>query len=365
MPGITSFQFIDSNGRVIGSQDPDLLVMPASNMKVVSGYAAYRLLGRDHVFMTHFSLKGNALCVHGDPTFLLDGPKLLEIGRAISAGNPKIEEIVLDNSLMDQTPYGPGWTIDDRKYTYQSKIAPFSVNEGSTTGHNPPLDRLSDPHGEKLKPVRNQARFFAESLWKALGLNSEVHYRLGKDSGGKVVHTYSVTLIDLLKHTESVSCNFSIEVLTKLLPYKTQGVKGTWKRGINAITRVLKGLGLDLDELKFMDGSGLSRLNLLTTEFLSRLVYKISQSEDRDFLKLLPSSGTGTLSKRFPDLADYGINAKTGSIKYCSSLTGFSRKTGISFSIVINNYTDGPGSLPEKVDHILRTELKKIGQMRF
>lgn len=361
MPGITSFQFIDRDGKVIASQEPDLLVMPASNMKIVSGYAAYRLLGKDHVFRTHFSVKGNSLLVSGDPTFLLDGPKMMEIGSQISAVFPKIDEIVLDTSAMDSSPYGQGWMIEDRMYTYQARIAPFAVNEGSTTGRHPALNELVDPHSEKMKPVGNQEKFFAEALWKSLGLKGEVQYRHGRETGGKTVFTYSVTLAELLRHIESVSCNFSIEVLTKLLPNKLDGVKGTWKGGIKAIYGVFKDLGMEADELKIMDGSGLSRLNLLTTGFLSRLVHTISRSEDSGFLELLPSSGIGTLSSRFPDLAEYRINAKTGSIEYCSSLTGHSRTTGTSFSIVINHSTEDSGALPGRIDEILREEIKKVG----
>ncbi len=361
MPGITSFQFMDNDGRVLESQNSDILVMPASNMKVVSGYAAYRLLGKDHVFRTVFSVSGKSLFVSGDPTFLLDGPKLIEIGEEIRSTGNGIDEIVLDTSCMDKVPYGPGWMIDDRKYTYQAKIAPFSVNEGSSPGHETSLSSLTDPHGEKMKPVGNQLRFFAEALWKSIGLNGKADYRIGRAGGGDVLYTYSVVLADLLKHIESVSCNFSIEVLTKLLPYKTDGVRGTWRRGVKKVYGVMSELGLDTGEIKILDGSGLSRLNLLTTDFLSSLIHKISVSGDRDFLKLLPSSGMGTLSSRFADLGQYGINAKTGSIEYCSSLTGYSHKTGTSFSIVINHFTESSGPLPEKVDNILRAELAKIG----
>lgn len=360
MPGIVSYQFLNSNGEIISNQNPDMLLMPASNMKIVSGYGAYSILGRDYLFNTDFSIKGNTLQVSGDPTFLLSGPKLQEICNRIRERNPHIERLVLDTSCIDSKPYGSSWMIGDRKYTYQSKISPFSVNEGSIPPDLSDLEGLNDPHGEKMKPAQNQVKFFSQVLWKGLGLDGEAKYSTGKIEETTPVFTYSTRLEEVLTHIESVSCNFSIEVLTKLLSHKLDGKTGTWKRSIKAIYGVMKNLGLNIDEIKIEDGSGLSRLNLLSTGFLSNLIYRISRSDDSEFIKLLPQTGIGTLQKRLHDLDELSIHAKTGSIEYCSSLSGYVDKLGISFSVIINHFTEKDENLPNVVDEIIRENLPQL-----
>ncbi len=361
MPGIVSYQFLDKNGNVLCSQNPQTLIMPASNMKLVSGFSAYRLLGSDYVFKTTFSVKGDKLIVSGDPTFLLDGPKLLEIGNTISESNCEIREIILDTSSLDFLPYGSGWMIEDRKYTYQARIAPFSVNEGSVHAGDHELEKLIDPHMESLKPVQNQLRHFSQSLWKAIGLSGKAKYSIGSETGGKLLFTYSVSIKDVIKHIEEVSCNFSIEVLTKLISFKMDGKKGTWKRSIKCIYKAMKEMNLDTSEIRIQDGSGLSRLNLLTTDFLSNLVLQIAKSDEKEFLKLLPSPGSGTLKERLPELKESGMHAKTGSIAYCSSLTGYIEKLGVSFSIAINHSPEPDNLLPKMVDEILLGEIRALG----
>ncbi len=360
MPGIVSYQFLGPDGSVLSSQNADTLVMPASNMKVVSGFSAYKLLGRNHDFETRFSIIGSKLIVSGDPTFLLSGPELQKIGNEIKAKSSIIKEIVLNTSCMDSSPYGSGWMIEDRKYTYQSKIAPFTVNEGSIPSGEVNVGKLIDPHSESLVPVQNQHMFFAQALWDAIEIPGKLRYVVGNETGGELLFKYTKPLTEVMRHIEEVSCNFSIEVLTKLISNKRDGRRGTWKRGIQEIYGVLKGMGLDTGEIKIVDGSGLSRLNLLSTNFLSNLVYRISKSNEKEFLKLLPSSGMGTLKSRLKTVEELGINAKTGSIAYCSSLTGFVEKLGVSFSIVINHSPEPDKNLPGKVDEILLRELQKL-----
>lgn len=353
MPGIISYQFLDRDGNVLSSNNSNTLLMPASNMKIVSGFSAYRILGRNYVFKTDFSVAGEKLIVSGDPTFLLNGPRLLELAKAIGEKASGVKEIILDTSCMDSKPYGDSWFIGDRKYTYQSKISPFSVNEGSFAGRETDLDQLTDPHAEKLKPVGNQLKFFAESLWKALGFSGKPVYRTGKRIQGKQVFSYEVPLVDLIRHIETVSCNFSIEVLTKLISHKVDGRRGTWNRSLKMIYGVLKQLGFNTAELRIKDGSGLSRLNLLTTGFLSTLVHRIQISGDRDFLKLLPAPGEGSLKTRLGNFKERGLHAKTGSIEYCASLTGFIERDQVSFSIIINHSEIPDELLPAKIDEIL------------
>ncbi len=357
MKGIFAYTFLDSKGNTIASQNGQLPLMPASNMKIVTGYAAYRLLGKDFRFKTTFTADEGRFSVSGDPTPLLDGPTLKDIIGQLSGNLGKFPEITFEKSPIDSVAYVPTWELEDRKYTYQSKISPFSVNEGSVPKGIGSLDisKLVNPHGSEHRPARNPARLF-DSVMKAasIGISQE-------ETGNVQDHVlHSERLVDVISHMETVSCNFSAEILQKYVGHQTTGKKGSWKNGTKAILNFLNQLRLDTDGIAISDGSGLSRLNLLKTDLLASLIHTIREKGDGEFLQLLPSPGNGTLQKRLSGLSHLGIHAKTGSIGYCASLTGFLEKPQVSFSIIINNSTEPGETLPMQIDTFLSEMAKKF-----
>jgi D-alanyl-D-alanine carboxypeptidase (penicillin-binding protein 4) len=116
-------------------------------------------------------------------------------------------------------------------------------------------------------------------------------------------------------------------------------------------------MGLNSDCVSIVDGSGLSRHNLMTTDFLSEFLYRVGSGKDRDFIHFLPSPGSGTMSGRLSDLKEMNINAKTGSFSYCSSLSGYIGNNDAYFSIFLNNFTTGNDEISAEVDDILRSFL--------
>ncbi|MHB1813032.1 MAG: D-alanyl-D-alanine carboxypeptidase [Thermoplasmataceae archaeon] len=362
MPGIVAYTFLDKDGNVISSKNSEILLTPASNLKIVSAYISYKILSRDFLFKTFFKVKDGILYVYGDPTPLLDGQKLEEIGEDLVYDSTNINKIILDTSVLDSKFYGKGWSMDNNNFPYQTKISPFSVNEGCVPLNKGPFDLhdLNDVHNRLTIPVKNQSGFFARCLWKSIKGNYKVSYGLDTKNSeieeqGGIAFTQSIK--DLIKHIETYSCNFSAEILTKYLSHFVYNRMGNWKDSTSFILEYLGKMGFDESELAIVDGSGLSRLNLLSTNFLASFIYKIQQNGDNEFIDLLPKPGLGTLSNRLKELSEFGINAKTGSLSYCSSLTGFSRKHGISFSIIVNNSKDKPEDLTAEVDGILRKNL--------
>ena len=357
MKGIFAYTFLDRYGNTIASQNGQMPLMPASNMKLVTGYAAYRTFGKDFKFKTTFTDEGSKLSVSGDPTPLLDGPTISKIIGEISGKNVNFTEIAFSNSPIDSMSYLPSWELEDRKYTYQSRVTPFSVNEGSVPRGkgSPDISRLVNPHGSEHRPSRNPMKLLESAIMSAaLSVSRE-------DTGNvqnRAIHSES--LADVISHMETVSCNFSAEILQKYMGHSSTGKKGNWRNGTKAILNFLNKLNLDTEGIAIADGSGLSRMNLLKTDLLASLIHKIMENKDNEFLQLLPSPGTGTLQKRLLDLSNLGIHAKTGSIGYCASLTGFMGKSEISFSIIINNSTDPGQDLPVQIDAFLNEMVKKL-----
>jgi D-alanyl-D-alanine carboxypeptidase/D-alanyl-D-alanine-endopeptidase (penicillin-binding protein 4) len=91
------------------------------------------------------------------------------------------------------------------------------------------------------------------------------------------------------------------------------------------------------------DGSGLSRLNLVTPESISRLLVSLSKNAAGPvFRASLPISGRdGTLGSRLAKVGDRVV-AKTGSLTYTTSLSGYVTAAGgetLAFSILCNGQT--------------------------
>ena len=107
------------------------------------------------------------------------------------------------------------------------------------------------------------------------------------------------------------------------------------------------------------DGSGLSRLNLLTPDTVARLLVFMANSPYREsWIGLLPVGGEdGTLAQRFRGTAGQGrVRAKTGSLTHVSALSGYLDANDghlLAFSMFVNNYNAGTREIREVMDRIV------------
>jgi PBP4 family serine-type D-alanyl-D-alanine carboxypeptidase len=122
------------------------------------------------------------------------------------------------------------------------------------------------------------------------------------------------------------SDNFTAELLLKHLGAVTSG-SGTTAAGARAVVRALAGAEIPLAGLRFVDGSGLSRLDRVTAGALAAiLVAAWTQPALRETLvSLLAVAGeTGTLERRLRDGPAQGrVLAKTGTTAVSSTLAGY------------------------------------------
>jgi D-alanyl-D-alanine carboxypeptidase/D-alanyl-D-alanine-endopeptidase (penicillin-binding protein 4) len=101
--------------------------------------------------------------------------------------------------------------------------------------------------------------------------------------------------------------------------------------------------GIDANSLALHDGSGLSRLNLVTPITTTRLLATISKKPSgRIFHDSLPVAGKdGTLGGRLVAISER-VQAKTGTLTYDSSLSGYltdSADKTLAFSVFCNEFT--------------------------
>jgi len=104
------------------------------------------------------------------------------------------------------------------------------------------------------------------------------------------------------------------------------------------------------------DGSGLSRLDLVTPETSAQFLVSLSKTNAGPaFRDSLPIAGRdGTLAGRLKTLAN-SVSAKTGSLTYDNSLSGYlttSKGQLFAFSIMSNDQT-GPVNSIRIIDQIV------------
>jgi D-alanyl-D-alanine carboxypeptidase/D-alanyl-D-alanine-endopeptidase (penicillin-binding protein 4) len=113
-----------------------------------------------------------------------------------------------------------------------------------------------------------------------------------------------------------------------------------------------------VEDIRWVDGSGLSRYNLMTPRHLARVMIGLDQEVGRDrFLSLLPKGGvSGTLKDRFKDKGKPYVWAKTGSLSGVVCLSGLlqtKRGKWLAFSFMHNNFVVRSSSYYKEMEKTL------------
>lgn len=148
-------------------------------------------------------------------------------------------------------------------------------------------------------------------------------------AGNVLAQTQSAPLHDLLKIMLKKSDNMIADTVFRTIGHQRFGVPGTWRAGADAVRQVLRQkAGVDLGNSIVVDGSGLSRHNLISPATMMQALQYIAQhDQELDFISMLPLAGyDGTLRYR-GGLHEAGVNgkvsAKTGALQGVYNLAGF------------------------------------------
>ncbi len=158
----------------------------------------------------------------------------------------------------------------------------------------------------------------------------------------------STPLLDDIRVINKTSENLHAELALRLAG-KLRGSGGSFEGGVAAVKQFLLQAGLKDDEFTFLDGSGLSRRDLVTpAATVQLLIYAARQPWGPAFEESLPVSGMdGSLTDRFQKTPAAGlIHAKTGSLSHVNALSGYGKTQSgrrFVFSIFCNNH-NLPGS---------------------
>ncbi|MEZ5014877.1 MAG: D-alanyl-D-alanine carboxypeptidase/D-alanyl-D-alanine-endopeptidase [Chitinophagales bacterium] len=175
----------------------------------------------------------------------------------------------------------------------------------------------------------------------------------------KVIYTqYSPTLQDIVAQTNLHSINLYAETLLKTIGLVV-GKDGSVSTGQKMMKNYWAATGIDISGYNQEDGSGLSRLNYLTThQMASFLAYEMKQPSFASFKNSLPIAGqTGTLQNIADHTTAEGkIFAKSGSMYKVRSYSGYVlTKNGdlLTFSVMVDNYTCGSAEIRSKLEKIM------------
>jgi D-alanyl-D-alanine carboxypeptidase/D-alanyl-D-alanine-endopeptidase (penicillin-binding protein 4) len=162
-------------------------------------------------------------------------------------------------------------------------------------------------------------------------------------AGTEVAKRVSAPLLEDLRITDKVSQNLHAELLLRAVG-KARKNSGSFEAGSEEMQAFLQEAGIAPEAYNFRDGSGLSRLNLVTPGAVVKLLRHMwSGTTRQEWLSLLPVAGLdGTLYNRFGDTPAAGrLFAKTGSLSHVSALSGYLKRkdeSWVMFSIMVNNY---------------------------
>lgn len=176
--------------------------------------------------------------------------------------------------------------------------------------------------------------------------------RYGVDRSGTglkvLVDLPSKSLAELVVPMMKNSDNLFANTLFKTIGSHYYRQSGTWENSAAAVKAILQANGVDTTSMVIIDGSGLSRNNLVS----ARQFVQVLQAANRDpaiasvYYNALPVGGlNGTLKHRLGFRDTVGkVHAKTGSMKGVSSLSGYietKNNDTIVFSILVNDTFNG------------------------
>lgn len=213
-------------------------------------------------------------------------------------------------------------------------------------------------------PAQWAARLFKEALVaRGIKVDGETRSRdfrvaetakFDPQKAVEIANTMGATLGEAVRETNKHSNNLYAELVLRTLgkekgamapdpnPRKNRE-RGDDEAGIAVVNLWLKRNSIDPDKLAIRDGSGLSRLDLVTPEATARLLVAIAKTNAGSvFHDSLPIAGRdGTLGSRLS--REVGrVFAKTGTISYDHSLSGYAVTDSnevLVFSIFCNDAT--------------------------
>jgi len=416
-----------STAQTLYSRDAQKYFTPASNLKLLTTAAALQQLGANFRIRTSIYQSGNGVLRvvgRGDPS--LSDTQLQTLAQQLKQkGITQIQRLIADDSYIQGDIVNPTWQWEDVQSDYGAPVNSFIlnqnifslklvpqavgkplqvvwtdineakqwriINQSITVVQNQPsyvnvtrelsgtvlriqgqLTANSEPSLIDL-PVVDPNYYFLRRFRTALATEKITLGQTLVESGGlnqeEIAFVESPPLSELLAETNLNSNNLYAEALLRALVVKKPKVKNQTSAdvGLEVIKASLTQLGVDSANYILMDGSGLSRRNLVTPEAFVQTLRGIAKTPTAFMYRAsLPVAGkSGTLKGRFQNTSAEGIvQAKTGTLTGVVSLSGYlnaPKYEPLVFSIIVNQSEQPATVVRQAIDEIvvLLTQLQR------
>jgi D-alanyl-D-alanine carboxypeptidase/D-alanyl-D-alanine-endopeptidase (penicillin-binding protein 4) len=358
----------------------------------------------------HGVLRGNLyLRGKGDPTLLAGDFDALAAQVARSGVKVVTGQLVADDTYFDHVRLGVGWAWDDEPYYYSQQASALTVSPdtdyddgtvivetrpGATPGSKPRLTLVPSTGYVHLVNQATTSSGTADTIsvdrehgnntivvtgtigtghttvdqewatvWEPAGYAADVFRQALAHHGVRVVGRtgYAATPAG----TRSLATHASMTLAQMYIPFlklsnnghaealvKTLGAvvshDGSWDAGLQVIADQLASYGVDPSVIQQVDGSGLSRMDLVPADQIVHLLVAAQHKPWFDtWYNALPIAGNpdrmvgGTLRNRLRGTPAAGMHGKTGSLTGVSALSGYVTDADgqrLIFSVLQNNY---------------------------
>lgn len=371
----------------------DKYFVPASNTKIFTCYAAMKNLGDSLVALRYIDQGNGAIAIeaNGDASFLVDDFKNQPVFDFLR----KYKKILITDANWKDNALGMGWAWDDFNSDYMAErsvmpvygnVVKFSSSRGfraMPSYFKKPADKdglfakgsfsLRREFGSNVFTVRPSAARFTSAdipfytagnevlvqvLKDTLGTDVEMlHDQIGR--GAAVKKVYSQPTDSLLKIMMHRSDNFFAEQTLLMVSNEKLGVMSD-SRIIDTLLKTdFAGLP---QKPKWVDGSGLSRYNLISPQDFVWVLTQMQNEFTWDRIEaILPTGGEGTLASSYKNYAGR-IYAKTGTLSNHVALSGFiTTKKGkrLIFSVLVNAHLTTATNIRKGVEKFLVGVMEK------
>ncbi|MCH5228505.1 MAG: D-alanyl-D-alanine carboxypeptidase [Muribaculaceae bacterium] len=314
-----------SDGSIVATHNEDTPLVPASIMKSVTTAALLESAGPDWRYHTRIYidgpndlgyLRGNVI-VEGacDPTVNSDkepfSPNIIEeIAQAlISQRINRIEgSVIIDERNFNGEPRPQSWAKEDCAKYYGTGSHSFNYSDnarGDFAVHQPSSAFIS-----ALKNHLNNQGIEIEDKELTEGSRIQIHDHI------------SAPLDEIMRSCMMRSDNLFAEAMLRTYG-KMAGCDGSTDEAAALEMTLWQNKGLPLEGVEIFDGSGLSRSNRVTANFMSELLKNMSGNPD--YASFFPLAGQeGTLKKFLAGTSlDSYIAMKTGSMRGIQCYAGY------------------------------------------
>ncbi|MBF2065125.1 MAG: D-alanyl-D-alanine carboxypeptidase/D-alanyl-D-alanine-endopeptidase [Calothrix sp. C42_A2020_038] len=416
-----------NSGQTLYNRDANKYFIPASNTKLLTTAAALHQLGASFRIRTSVYQEANGVLRvvgRGDPS--LSDAQLIALAKQLKAkGITRINKLIADDSYIQGDVVQPSWQWEDIQSDYGAPFGSFIVNENLFTMRLTPqtvgrplqinwldpneariwqllnksvtvannqetgLSVTRDLSGNVLKiegqlpvnanpftltlPVVDPNYFFLRRFRVALASEGITLGETAVETSGattqEIAAIESPTLGELAVKTNVDSNNLYAESLLNALAVRQarKPRQTTSAVGLEVLKTTLTQLGVNPTSYFIVDGSGLSRKNLISPEALVQMLQAMAKAPTASIFRAsLPIAGrTGTLRARFRGTPAEGIVvAKTGTVGGVVSLSGYISTPNyepLVFSVIVNQTEQPARVLRQAVDEMVvtMTQLKR------